>query len=77
MQSQTSNHKYEVDFILSQKNKIMPIEVKSSGYKTHKSLDMFIEKYSNRISEKYLIYTKDYRKEKGITMLPIYMAPYL
>ena len=77
MQSETSNSRYEIDFILSKGNKICPIEVKSSGYKTHKSLDKFIEKYSNRISEKYLVYTKDFRREKGVTMLPIYMAPYL
>ncbi len=31
----------EVDFLISRKNKICPIEVKSSGYTTHKSLDIF------------------------------------
>ena len=31
--------------VLARKNKIIPIEVKSSGYKTHKSLDVFTEKY--------------------------------
>ena len=42
-----SKHNYEIDFILAKKNKIVPLEVKSSGYKTHKSLDVFTEKYSN------------------------------
>lgn len=77
MQSQTSNHLYEVDFLITQKNKICPIEVKSSGYKTHKSLDVFSEKYSDRIMEKYLIYTKDLEKDKDITMMPVYMLPFL
>jgi len=77
MPSETSNHLYEIDFILSKKNKICPIEVKSSGYKTHKSLDVFSEKYSDRILEKYLVYTKDLKKDTDITCLPIYMAPYL
>jgi len=77
MRNETSNSNYEIDFILSRMNKICPIEVKSSGYKTHKSLDVFSEKYSNRISEKYLAYTKDLRKEKDITMLPMYMVPFL
>ena len=36
-----NNHNYEIDFLLSRGNKICPIEVKSSGYKTHKSLDDF------------------------------------
>ena len=40
--------RYEIDFLLPQKNKICPIEVKSSGYKTHASLDKFTEKFSSR-----------------------------
>jgi len=77
MPSATSNHNYEIDFLLSRKNKICPVEVKSSGYRTHASLDRFIEKYANRITEKYLVYTKDLRKEDDITMLPAYMVPFL
>lgn len=77
MPSETSNHNYEIDFMLSRKNKICPIEVKSSGYKTHTSLDKFIKKYSNRISEKYVVYTKDLKKDKEIIMLPVYMVPFL
>ena len=47
--SETSNHHYEIDFLLTRKNKLCPIEVKSSGYKTHASLDAFQKKYANRI----------------------------
>ena len=54
-------HNYEIDFLLSRGNKLVPIEVKSSGYKTHKSLDVFCEKYSSRIGERILLYTKDYQ----------------
>ncbi len=72
-----TKHNYEIDFLLSRKNKICPIEVKSSGYDTHKSLDVFSEKYSSRILEKYLIYTKDLRKDKDILMLPVYLLPFL
>jgi predicted AAA+ superfamily ATPase len=32
---------YEIDFVIPDKHKISPIEVKSSGYKTHRSLDEF------------------------------------
>lgn len=73
----TSNHNYEVDFLLVRKSKICPIEVKSSGYKTHASLDAFQQKFSERITERYLIYTKDIRKEKDIFCLPIYMTMFL
>lgn len=65
---------YEVDFLISKKDKIAPIEVKSSGYKSHKSLDEFSRKFSSRISQRYLLYTKDIRKEQDIICLPVYMA---
>ena len=70
-------HSYEVDFILSRGNKLCPIEVKSSGYKTHASLDAFCRKYSDRISQPYLIYTKDIQKNGNVLLLPAYMTPLL
>lgn len=72
-----SNHNYEIDFLLSRGNKLCPIEVKSSGYKTHKSLDAFCEKYASRIGDKYLIYTKDYQKDGATLCLPVYFTPFL
>lgn len=65
---------YEIDFLISHKDKICPIEVKSSGYKTHKSLDEFQRKFSSRIRHRYLLYTKDLRKEHDIICLPVYMT---
>ena len=69
-----NNHNYEIDFLLSRGHKLVPIEVKSSGYKTHKSLDMFCEKYSSRISDRILLYTKDIRKDGATLFLPMYCA---
>ncbi|MCM1554493.1 MAG: DUF4143 domain-containing protein [Bacteroides sp.] len=69
-----SSRSYEIDFLISRKDKICPIEIKSSGYKSHKSLDKFREKYSSRIQTRYLLYTKDIRKEQDIICLPVYMA---
>ncbi len=74
--NEKSKHNYEIDFLLSKKNKICPIEIKSSGYNTHKSLDAFSKKYSERILEKYLVYTKDLKKEGDILMIPIYLLPF-
>ena len=68
------NHVYEVDFLLSRGSKLWPLEVKSSGYSTHKSLDEFCKKFSNRISSRFLIRTKDLRKDGETTMIPIYMV---
>lgn len=73
----TSNHNYEVDFLLSKSDKLVPIEVKSSGYKTHKSLDVFCEKYSSRIGERILLYTKDYQKDGPTQCIPVYFTPFL
>lgn len=67
-------HLYEVDFLLSRGTKLWPLEVKSEGYKTHKSLDLFCEKFSERVSDRYLIYTKDLRKDGSTLMIPVYMA---
>jgi len=68
--NETSRHNYEIDFLIARKNKICPIEVKSSGYKAHKSLDEFSAKFSDRILWKYLIYTKDHGKDEDILFLP-------
>ena len=68
-------HAYEVDFLLSRGNKICPIEVKSSGYKTHASLDAFRAKYTARIKNSYLLYTKDLQiGENELMYLPFYMT---
>ncbi len=75
--TEKGNHNYEIDFILSDGAKINPIEVKSSGYKTHASLDAFCAKFSSRVKNKYLIYTKDMRKDKDILYLPAYMTLFL
>ena len=74
--SETRNN-YEVDFLLSRGNKLLPIEVKSSGYKSHKSLDAFCTKVSARVSNPVLLYTKDYHREGTVDFLPIYYAPFL
>ena len=66
--------KYEIDFLLVKKKKVCPVEVKSSGYSSHKSFDYFIKKYPIKIEDRYIIYTKDLKFEDGITYIPVYMA---
>ena len=75
-ESQIVRH-YEIDFLLSRKDKICPIEVKSSGYNSHKSLDKFQQKFAARILYGYLLYTKDLRKDQNLFCLPVYMTELL
>lgn len=72
-----NNRSYEVDFLIADKNKIVPIEVKSSGYKTHASLDTFARKFSSRIAREILIYTKDYLHNGMLEYIPIVMTEFL
>ena len=73
----SGKHNYEVDFLIADGDKISPVEVKSSGYKAHTSLDTFCGKFSSRIRNKYLIYTKDMRKDGDVLYLPVYMTMFL
>lgn len=66
--------KYEIDFLTVKKKKICPIEVKSSGYTSHKSFDYLGKKYQLKMEDRYIIYTKDLKQEDGILFLPIYMT---
>lgn len=77
MESDTSYHLYEIDFLISQGDKISPIEVKSGNYHSHKSLDVFCDKFSSRIRDKYVVHTKDYKWEKGVHYIPVYMLPFI
>ena len=75
--TESGKHNYEVDFLLSRGTKIWPLEIKSSGYKSHVSLDAFCKKYSDRIGERFLVYTKDYCRDKETTLLPVLMTMFL
>lgn len=75
--TESGKHNYEIDFLLSRGNKICPLEVKSSGYKAHASLDAFNAKFSSRILHSFLIYTKDLRRENNLTLLPAFMTSFL
>ncbi|MBO4532116.1 MAG: ATP-binding protein [Treponema sp.] len=75
--SETSNHNYEIDFIISRKNKICPIEAKAADYHKHKSLDIFTEKFSRYTGTRFLVYTKEFRKDTDIFCIPFYLVPFI
>ena len=70
------NH-IEIDFLITEKKKIAPIEVKSAGYRSHVSLDKFRKKFSHKIGTSYILYPKDVMEKVGIWHLPLYMAMFL
>lgn len=70
------NH-MEIDFLITKNKKISPIEVKSSNYTTHSSLDKFRSKFSSKIGTAYILYSKDLKVKDGIIHLPFYMAMFL
>ena len=70
------NH-IEIDFLITEGKKIAPIEVKSSNYTSHSSLDKFRNKFSSKIGNSYILYSKDVMIKDGIIHLPFYMAMFL
>ncbi|MBO7254021.1 MAG: ATP-binding protein, partial [Clostridia bacterium] len=70
------NH-MEIDFLITEKKKISPIEVKSGNYSSHSSLDKFKAKFSSKIGNSYILYSKDVMVKDEIIHLPFYMAMFL
>ncbi|KIR02816.1 putative ATPase (AAA+ superfamily) [Lachnospiraceae bacterium TWA4] len=64
----------EIDFLIKEKKNISPIEVKSSSYRVHSSLDKFRKKFSSKVGTPYILYTKDVMQKDGVLHLPLYMA---
>ncbi|SHJ28616.1 ATP-binding protein [Hespellia stercorisuis] len=67
----------ELDFLISKEKRICPIEVKSSNYARHTSLDKFKKKFGKKIGQRFIIYTKDLKQADDILYLPIYMTIFL
>lgn len=67
----------EVDFLISRDGKVCPVEVKSSGYRSHASLDRFRERFGKRIGEPTIVYTKDLAVRDGVLCIPVYMTMFL
>ena len=70
-------HSNEVDFLITNKNKIIPIEVKSSNIKNHKSIDLFVEKYTQIVGRRFLFSQKDISHDGMLELMPIYLVPFI
>ncbi|MBR1773521.1 MAG: ATP-binding protein [Eubacterium sp.] len=76
-EKENSTHYYEVDFLLQDKAKLLPLEVKSSATKKHESIDAFCKKYSQNVSRAILLSQKDVGKDNNLNLKPIYMLPFI
>jgi len=72
--AKTSKNIIEIDFLISSGRKVSPIEVKSSAYRAHSSLDKFRKKFSKTIGDSYILYPKDIMIKDDVIHLPLYMA---
>lgn len=75
--NEVQRRNYEIDFLFVRNHKICPVEVKSSNYHKHASIDMFQQKFSSRILHRYIVHTKDFRKDGDMICLPIYLLQFL
>ena len=74
---ETIRHALEIDFLVRRGRDVCPVEVKSSKWIRHDSLDRFRSMFGDRTGQAYILCTKDLRKEDGFVMLPLYMASLL
>ena len=74
---ENSTHAYEIDFLIRQKTKTIPIEVKSSRIENHQSIDVFIAKYSSVVSSPYILSQKDLGKNGQIKLCPFYLSSFI
>ncbi len=72
-----STHSYEIDFLLTNKGKVLPFEIKSSNIISHDSINEFINKYHSVVGQSYLICKKDVNKDGSLLIKPFYMLPFI
>ena len=65
--------KYEIDFLVFNRGKVIPFEVKSNKTSSKKSIELFKNKYSKVVGEKHFIKSKPLKYEDNTTILPFYM----
>lgn len=66
----SSTNTAEIDFVIQQKNEIIPIEVKAEENLKSKSLKVFVEKYQNKNAIRTSL--NKFRKDEWLTNIPLY-----
>jgi len=71
-----SSHYFEIDFLMSYGEKMIPIEVKSSSIKSHASLSDYKRKYGKFMKEGLIVSQKDLQYVDNFVNLPMYLLPH-
>ena len=66
-----NKHNYEVDFLLSRGNKIIPIEVKAEENLKAKSLKVYYNKFKPKIAIRTSM--SNYREQEWMVNVPLYL----
>ena len=66
----TSESEAEVDFVMQNRDKIVPIEVKSGENVRSKSLKVFREKYHSEVAVRFSL--KPFEQNEGMVNIPLY-----
>lgn len=74
---ENSSHYYKIDFLLTEKTKLIAIEVKSSSVRNRKSIDAFKEKYAKTVGNRYLFSQKDVSRDGSLFCKPVYMLQFM
>lgn len=76
-EDQIERKSYEVDFLIADSGRVIPIEVKSGQSAKHASLDRYVDRYGKWIDQAYVVHTKDLRVDGDLTYIPVYMAMFI
>lgn len=76
-EDQIERKSYEVDFLIADSGRVIPIEVKSGQSAKHASLDRYVDRYGKWIDQAYVVHTKDLRVDGDLTYIPAYMAMFI
>ncbi len=71
----TFENRYEIDFVLQYRNKIIPVEVKSSENINNTSLKAYNEKYNPDIRVRFSM--KNLNKDGSLVNIPLFMVEYI
>lgn len=80
--SEKAEERMEIDFLLlkskvTSRHNIIPVEVKSGKNYTLSSLIKCMKAYAESVTTPIVLHADEYKQEKGVTYLPLYMTPLL
>ena len=72
--AEKAKDRIEIDFLIRKSDRVCPVEVKSSSFAKHASLDKYMSRFEGRVGQPYILYQNDLMVRDGIVHLPLYMA---